>query len=210
MTFDIAKTSGLVSAAALAAGAQGAQAQAFDGLYAGLSFSYMAGDSALHFGDSYDYQLNEDAALGLFVGYNMTLASGMVAGVELAFVPNMDTSENGGSSASDTSYPNEHDSLMIDAKFKLGRVLGSTASSSMPIMLYGFGGISALDSSSAADSDYGTAFGVNYGFGAEMALSNGFLIGLEVIGRTMDGYGYDGSSSTRNNYGASLRAGFRF
>lgn len=208
MKFDIAVKTGLASTAALMTGVQGAEAQSFEGLYSGLSATYLGGDAGFNAGDSYDYQLNEDAALGVFVGYNRTLANGMIAGVELAFTPDVASDDN--PAGSQPSNPEEYQTNIIDLKFKYGRELGGGASAGNPIMLYGFGGVSGLDSRNDSDADYGTAFGVNYGLGVEMAMSSGILIGLELIGRTVDGYGYNGSSSTRSNYGASLRAGFRF
>jgi opacity protein-like surface antigen len=51
---------------------------------------------------------------------------------------------------------------------------------------------------------------MNYGVGAEINVTEKMFVGLELIGRQMQGYGYDGESSERQNHTISLRGGFRF
>ncbi len=206
MTFDICKTTGLVSAAALMAGAQGVQAQSFDGLYAGISLNNVGGDSALNFDDDDEnYQLNADAAVGAFVGYNHSLANGMIVGAELSFIADIDGNDT-------PSTPNDgedgaYDTWLLDTKFKLGTEISA---GSMPIMLYGFAGVSLLAGNSAASSDYGTSGGMNFGLGAELNVTDKMFVGLELIGRQMQGYAYDGTEDSRQNHTIALRGGFRF
>ncbi len=206
MKFDVVKTTGLVSAAALMAGTQGAQAQGFDGLYAGISLNSIGGDSALNFDDDdYNYQLNSDAAVGAFVGYNMSMANGMIVGAELSFISDIDGNDT--TDDVDDGEDGAYDTWLLDTKFKLGTQISA---GNMPIMLYGFAGVSLLAGNSAADSDYGTSGGINFGLGAELNVTDKMFVGLELIGRQMQGYAHDGNEDSRQNHTIALRGGFRF
>ena len=81
---------------------------------------------------------------------------------------------------------------------------------------YVFAGISGGQATYGSDhNDYGF-FGVNYGLGAEVMVTEQFSLGAEVMGRTIiDPYGCcDGASSgggdSRTHYQGMLRAAFHF
>jgi len=198
-----ATTTGMASVVALMAGAGQVQADPFDGFYAGVSVSSLSGRTP--FGDDYidEYALDQDATFGAFVGMNRRIGGGnMVIGAELAFqgfTPG-DKEDIGNSVYGIASA--------IDLKGRVGTVV--QAGGVGPILLYGFGGVSVLQTTNY-DNDSYSSTGLNYGLGAEMAVGENFTVGLEVLGRSVDSY--NGDSDPRQNTSheqISLRTAFRF
>jgi len=192
-------TTGMASALALAAGAGQVQADPFNGFYLGLSASGLSG--RLPFGDTYDdYNMESDVTPGMFLGYNKTLANGLVVGGELAFQGATPGNEDGGSSYDTYGIGN-----VVDLKAKVGKTL---TAGSMPILLYGFAGMS-VGNTAAYYGDYDFS-GYNYGLGAEMGIGENFSVGLEFLGRSVESYnGYDGDQTTQHQQ-VSLRGAFHF
>lgn len=191
-------TTGMASAVALMAGTA-ADAQDFDGFYMGLSVSSLAGDTPFGY-TSDQYELESDAAPGMFVGYNRALASGLVLGAELAF-----QGESGGDDAGGSSYDTYSLKSVIDLKAKVGTTVNAGAT---PVLLYGFAGMST-GNVAAYYGDYNFS-GVNYGVGAQAKVGQNFSVGLEVLGRSVDSYDdYEGDKTT-DHYQVSLRGAFHF
>ena len=195
----------LTAVIAAAAGAQAAGAADADmapandwtGFYAGASIGVMDGDSPID--NDGPYNLSNDPVFGGFVGYNVQLDNNLVVGAEFALQSGVDMDDDNSSSEFyDINY-------MADAKFKLGLDIGGSA------LIYGFGGISGGQMTVASSNyDYGI-FGVNYGIGAEMLVTEQFSLGAELMGRTIiDPYGdFDDRSNISHIQGA-LRASFHF
>jgi Outer membrane protein beta-barrel domain len=191
-------TTGMASAVALMSGA--AQAQDFDGFYMGASVSTMTGD--LPIGDNFDeYALASEPTAGLFVGYNGTLGNGLVLGAELAFQGETDGDDLNNASCDCYAIKN-----VIDLKAKVGTTvtLGNS-----PVLLYGFAGLST--GTAALYYDQYSFNGYNYGVGADMMVGQNFSVGIEILGRTVDGYVDSGDPYQDTNHGqVSLRGAFRF
>lgn len=197
---------GMASVAALAAGTSAASAaDASMGGYDWEGF-YLGGSAGVLFGElawddlSGDYKLDNNFTPGVFAGYNHVLDNGVVIGAELAAQwPDL------GVKGDDTSYPGDYGfNYLVDAKFKAGVTLGDDNR----ILAYGFGGISGGDMSAASNDMSYTAFGANYGVGVDYAVTDVVRIGVEVMGRTLDGYSDDNKMHTNGQ--ASLRASFNF
>jgi outer membrane immunogenic protein len=197
---------GLTAAIAAAAGAQAAAAADFEapvddwtGLYLGVGVGMMGGQFPEN--ASSDYKIESDVVFGGFIGYNQQVGS-LVWGGELALQSGADS--KGGDPGEDYQI-----SYIADAKVKLGMDAGS-------FMPYVFAGISGGEAQYASSqNDYGF-FGVNYGLGADVMVTEQFSLGAEVMGRTIiDPYGCcDGASSgggdSRTHYQGMLRAAFHF
>lgn len=197
MTIKTTATLGLASAAAVVSATQGAYAQAFEGLYFGLSANSNMGQFPFS-PDSEDYQLDEAPLAGLFAGYNATGPNGLVFGAEIALQGQID----GGLYGPDDPYRFEN---LIDAKFRVGT---ATTLGGMDTLIYGFAGFSGGETLTY-DTDYGSPFGVNLGVGLDVMVTEGMSVGLEVLGRSMDGYDYD-EVGPFGNQTVSLRAAFHF
>ena len=195
-------TTGMVSAVAMMSGA--ATAQDFDGFYMGVSASTLSGDNPWDPSWSTDYQMEGDATLGGFIGFNKSVGAGnLVLGGEIAmqgFTPGDDNND-----ASDTAVYGINSA--IDLKMRVGTTMNMGSS---PVLLYGFAGVSSVAFQNYYGEGY-TAPGVSLGLGAEMKLGSNFGIGLEYMNRSMDAYGGDGYDDGANsNQQLSLRGSFHF
>ncbi len=190
-------TTGMASAVALMAGA--AQAQDFDGFYMGVSVGMLSGDTPIGY-TSDQYKLEKHGTPGMFVGYNQSMASGLVVGAELAF-----QGETGGDDDDGSSYDTYSIKNVIDLKAKVGT---QVAAGGKPILLYGFAGMSS-GNVAMYYGDYSFT-GYNYGLGAEMKVSEAFSIGLELMGRNVDSYDSSDGDITTNHQQVSLRGAFHF
>ena len=192
MKVEKALAGGLASVAALAAGSHAASAQDWTGFYAGLSANSNYGD--LPFVDSGDdYTLESGAVLGGFVGTRWN-AAGHIMGAELAF--------QGEIGASTTGDPYSFNSL-VDAKLSFGTPVGNA-------LVYGFAGISG-GKVSASGGDYSySAFGANFGVGADYRVSDNLSVGVEYTHRLLSGYDGENPNGSFNNGTLSLRASFHF
>ena len=149
-------TTGMVSAVAMMSGA--ATAQDFDGFYMGVSASSMSGDLPWDPSWSSDYQMEGDATLGGFIGFNKSVGAGnLVLGGEIAmrgFTPGDDNND-----ASTTAVYGINSA--IDLKMRVGTTM---AMGSAPVLLYGFAGVSTVSHQNYYGEGY-TSPGVNW-FGA--------------------------------------------
>ena len=197
---------GLTAAIAAAAGAQAAGAADFaapaddwTGLYAGVAAGMMTGDFPSN--ESNDYKIDNDVVFGGFVGYNNQVGS-LIWGGEMALQSG--ASSKGGAPTDDYTI-----NYIADAKVKLGMDAGS-------FMPYVFAGISGGQATYGSQhNDYGI-FGVNYGVGAEVMVTEQFSLGAELMGRTIiDPYGCCGGAANGGGRDLShiqgmLRASFHF
>lgn len=201
MTIKTTATLGLASAAAVVSATQGAHAQAFEGLYIGLSANSNMGQFPFS-PDSENLQLDEAPLAGLFAGYNATGPNGLVFGAEIALQGRID----GGAYNNDPNDPYRFENL-IDAKFRVGT---ATTLGGMDTLIYGFAGFSGGETFTyGVDYQYGSPFGVNLGVGLDVMVTESMSVGLEVLGRSMDGYDYD-EVGPFGNQTVSLRAAFHF
>ncbi len=195
---------GLASAVALISGAQVAGAadaepiadvQDWSGFYIGGSVGYHWGDAPV--AQDNDYKLDGDIVFGGFAGVNQQYGD-FVVGAELGL-----QSGEGFQGDADNDY-NIH--YTADAKLKLGMVLGAEDQ----WLVYGFGGIWGSGFENGDDPHDYAAFGLNYGVGAEMMVTEQFSVGAELMGRSvMDTYEPDDRLPDAS-YQASLRAAFHF
>jgi hypothetical protein len=194
-------TTGMVSAVAVMAGS--AAAQDFDGFYMGLSASSLSGDNPWDPSWSNDYQMEGDATVGGFIGFNKSVGAGnLVLGGEIAMQGWTPGDENG-----DSSYEEYGINSAIDLKMRVGTTM---AMGSAPVLLYGFAGVSSVNHSNYYGAGY-TSPGMNYGVGAEMKIGSTFGIGVEYLTRSMDAYdgeGYEDGSNSHNQL--TLRAALHF
>lgn len=182
-------STGVASIAALAAGTGEAVAE---GLYGGLSIALHGGSAPLDEWGSDPYLLHGHS-FGGFVGY-MSDMGGFYGGVELAF-----TGRIAGDAEDNSDYDDGYDiTNLIDLKFRAGQEMGS-------IFVYGLAGLSMGNSNNYYGESYGFS-GINYGIGGEMDVSESMFVGIELIGRTIDGY----QNEITSHHGIALRGGFRF
>ena len=72
-------------------------------------------------------------------------------------------------------------------------------------------GISGIETTSGSSNYHYDQFGVNYGIGAEMKVTEQLSIGLEGLARTVGNvYGDNGEDSSTTHYQGMLRASFHF
>ena len=199
MTIKKEVLAGVASAAALVA--TGSSASAADiqpddwsGFYVGLSTGFMSGDLPLHH-YNHDYTLNSSAPVpGGFAGFNVETGN-LVLGAELALqltTPAVITKNSDGYGLNNT----------FDAKAKIGYDLGK-------FMIYGFGG--ATSQSVFGGQGTYSAYGVNFGAGLDVKVSEHVTIGAEFIRREMQGM----NTKTHANQGFgenefALRAAYHF
>lgn len=182
-------TTGVASLAALAAGTGEALAE---GVYGGISGTFYNGSAPLDNWGSDDYTLG-DHAIGAFVGYTADIG-GFYGGIELGF-----TNRVRGDTEDNADYNDAYDiTSLIDLKFRAGTEFGG-------IFVYGFSGLSAGTSNNYYGESYGFT-GINYGIGGEYNVTESMFVGLELIGRTIDGY----QNEITSHHGIGIRAGFRF
>lgn len=198
-------STGMVSALALAAGSAPAEAQNFDGFYGGVSAGVLFGNYIGSDGFSGDYELEQNITPGFFVGYNRTIASGLVTGVELSY-----QGWTGGD-ANDESSGQYGIASALDFRLRLGREL-SNGPLGGPMLIYAFGGYTSVTPSVYYGAGmYGADSGVVYGVGVENMIGDAFSVGLELLGRTTSAYsGYYSPRETVSHYQISLRAAFHF
>lgn len=164
-----------------------AQAQGFDGVYAGLSFGANFGDP-FQYTDEYSF---EGESFGGFVGVNIPLNQEWVLSGELAY--------NSGADLAADFYDNAGVSDVIDVRARLGRVYGDT-------MVYGAFGISSgTYDSGFSYNDGATVSGTNIGMGVEWNFNETMFVGGDYTKRYLDGSGIDGELDT-----ATVRFGMRF
>lgn len=194
---------GLASAVALITGAQVAGAadadpamdvQDWSGFYIGGALGSQWGDAPV--AQDNDYSLNGDMVFGGFAGVNQQYGD-MVVGAELGL-------QTGGKIEGDDEDYNLH--YTADAKLKLGAVLGADDQ----MLVYGFGGFFASTFESGSDNHDYAAYGVNYGVGAEIMVTEQFSLGAEVIGRSVLNTYEPDDRLPDASYQASLRASFHF
>lgn len=194
-------TTGITSLAALAAGMAPANAQGmWDGVWGGLSYSAFSGDAPHEraAGDPSEYGL-EGSAAGYFIGRDVTTIGNFNVGVEAAWT-NMVLGNNTDESDNDNAYAIDS---MWDLKLRAGTNVG-------PAMLYGFAGVTRGDGRSYDESGYDFS-GTNFGLGAEFGFAQSGFVGVEVISRSLNGYGGDEEQGTKTSHNAaSLRVGFKF
>ena len=173
------------SATALVA-ATAANAQSFEGFYAGLGlsdFNGFLGDDS----DSPDYDISQGTAATVFAGLNWAFDGGVIAGVEFA--------ANGGIASPDYDFDN-----LWDIKARLGYSFGR-------LMVYGSAGYSQGTLSDADhDVDYSSS-GTNYGVGIEYQVSDNLNVGLDLTKRDLHSEGYYENAEINS---VSLRALLRF
>lgn len=191
---------GIVGAAASVSGAVSASAADLQsatadwaGAYAGGSVGVLGGYAPLLDGEG--YELDKDATIGGFVGYNIDLGHSIV-GAEIAYQGSTDFDY-------DTDYQiNE----IADLKLRFGKALSDK------VMVYAVAGLSA-GSARQYDSSYDYSFwGVNVGAGVDVALVDNFTIGAEYLARNLSSYdwseGDNESSGITSQF--SLRAAYNF
>jgi outer membrane immunogenic protein len=172
----------------------------WSGVYIGAAAGYVfGGDFPINYDGTYD--VDEDFIFGGFAGVNHQFSgSNFVVGFELALQNGFDAD------APDTDNDYEVD-WIADAKFKLGVAMDE-------VLLYAFGGVSALSSKAENDSDgfydYGEG-GLNYGLGVDWMVTEQFSFGAEVMGRTIvDSYGGVENGEDDTHWQGMLRAAFHF
>jgi hypothetical protein len=174
MKFDQNISTGLVSAAALAASGSAVSAQEFDDTYVGMYLGVVSGMYP-SISDSEDYTFDDQTAVGLFAGKNWATSSGLVAGMEVALQAT-DTYEE------DSEY---YLTNVTDFKFKVGT---EVSVADMPVLVYGFAGVSmGIGTSEEADESY-VNMGANFGLGADVKVSEMLTVGLEHTQRSMSGH----------------------
>lgn len=193
MKVEKALVGGLASVAALTAGSQIASAQDWTGAYAGISVNSNSG--TLPWSYPYDdYKLESGAVAGAFVGARWA-AGNFLVGTELAFQGAI-----GGDANGDSSYPEDYGfSSLIDLKLSLGKPIGRT-------LVYGFAGLSSGNVTASSSGQNYTAFGANFGLGADYRVSDMFSVGAEYTHRIMSGY----DTTNASNGTLALRASFHF
>ena len=203
----VGATTSVASVTAIIAGTQ-AEAEGWAGTYAGLSINHTSGEYPWAYsGDSYEYDFS-DTVLGAFLGHDWVSANGIPLGVEIAYQGSTE-GKPVGTSTTDEDYSMGQ---IVDAKFRLGMPTMSGAAKAGglgPAQFYVFGGLSGGEVGSGADGTY-NAWGLNFGGGVEFNVSENAFIGLELIGRNMNGYSEGEASNTQLSYGVSLRAAIRF
>ncbi|SFR42821.1 Outer membrane protein beta-barrel domain-containing protein [Yoonia tamlensis] len=195
MKFDRNISTGLVSVAALAAAGSTAAAQNFDGTYVGMYYGAVSGDYPST-SSSEDYAFEDQTAFGVFAGKNWSASGNLTAGLEVA-LQTTNTYEE------DSEYYLNH---LTDVKFKVGTEF---ALSDMPVLVYGFAGVS-LGSATAEDGDEPyLAIGGNLGFGADVKVSDMLSVGIEHTQREMSSH-YTDDNATVGNGTTSFRAAIHF
>ena len=193
--------SGLTAAMAAVTGSQVADAaedmavDTWSGLYLGLGVGVMDGDGP--FNHDGEYEVEQDVVGSAFAGYNLQHGN-IVTGVEFAL-------NSGAGSDEPDDGDNYEINFSVDSKLRLGYDIGESA------LLYGFVGISGVRTSSGSSTHTYDQFGVNYGIGADMKLSEQFSIGVEGLARHMGNvYGDGGDDPSKTHYQGMLRASFHF
>lgn len=170
----------------------------WSGFYVGLSAGKTTGDNTyLDGGSPYESADLDGQSFGGFAGYNFQRGN-LVYGLELAL------------QKVDAEYAfntQEHVSEAHDLKLRIGYAWDN-------LLFYAFGGFSrgeyqidyAIDGS--YDSD-----GTNYGIGADYAIRENWLVGLEYIHRSLDGSlapDFASSAFDHDIETIQLRVGFKF
>jgi len=161
----------------------------WDGFYAGLSVGSGFGEQTYY--NSVNYDLVGQAR-GLFAGYNYAVGS-YVLGAELA-ASKSDIAEDCCSGYDFGQF--------IDLKFRVGYPVGKS-------LIYGLVGYTTAKWDQDDNGDYYDVDGYNFGIGVDYAVSDKFVVGLEVLSRQLEtntvGGGFEADPGT-----VSLRAAYKF
>ena len=166
----------------------------WSGPYVGLAYGKTSG-STQTFGPAAAADLEDGSATTGYVGY-LGQRGNLVYGGELAY-----------SSLSDTLVTGftEEVTDVLDLKGRVGFA-------SNRFLMYGVLGWSEISYDRPASGDSTDFSGMNYGVGAEYAVSDRFALGLEYLTRDVDGDSLNGGGQTQqfDLNTLSLRVGYSF
>jgi outer membrane immunogenic protein len=196
----VAGAAAVVSGAAAASAADAGAVDDWSGFYVGGSVGYLDGSTPWQYGDS-DYDMS-GMNFGVHVGFNHQFDS-LVVGVEAAYSSGATTSNDDG------SYAGYGIGEVLDLKARAGIDMNG-------LLLYVTGGASSAKSNGYYNSTQYAVYGVNYGVGAEMKVTDSISIGAELLGRTLTGdYDYSDHSEAfddqnQSHWQGMLRASYYF
>jgi len=191
---------GVATTLAAASLSTDAEAQGFEGFYAGISVSTFGGHVPTYSdsGSSYDdYIFLGNPIAGGFFGYNHGLNNGMLVGFEMNVTAPQQIQD-------DTSDEDQYTMrAMLEARARVGYQVNES------ILAYGFlGATSTVRTNCCYGREY-ALYGLNAGIGGEYMLSDSFGIGAEYTFRQLNAYD-DFDIPQAESHSLSLRAAFHF